>query len=39
MDHPSIVPVYDFGEHEGSMFFVMPVVEGMTRETLLTPCR
>ncbi len=28
MDHPGIVPIYDLGEHEGSLFFVMPVVEG-----------
>ncbi|PWT87900.1 MAG: hypothetical protein C5B54_11555, partial [Acidobacteria bacterium] len=28
MDHPSIVSVYDSGEHEGALFFVMPLVEG-----------
>ena len=28
MDHPSVVPIFDFGKHEGSLFFVMPVVEG-----------
>lgn len=28
MDHPSIVPIYDFGRNEGSLFFVMPVVQG-----------
>jgi ABC-type transport system substrate-binding protein len=28
MDHPSIVPVYDFGQHEKSLFLVMPVVSG-----------
>ncbi|HJW13593.1 MAG TPA: ABC transporter substrate-binding protein [Thermoanaerobaculia bacterium] len=28
MDHPGIVPIYDLGEHDGSLFFVMPVVEG-----------
>jgi ABC-type transport system substrate-binding protein len=28
MDHPGIVSIYDFGRHEGSLFFVMPVVEG-----------
>ena len=27
MDHPAIVPIYDLGRHEGSLFFVMPVVE------------
>jgi ABC-type transport system substrate-binding protein/tRNA A-37 threonylcarbamoyl transferase component Bud32 len=28
MDHPTIVPVYDFGRHESSLFLVMPVVSG-----------
>jgi ABC-type transport system substrate-binding protein/serine/threonine protein kinase len=28
MDHPAIVPIYDFGRHDGSLFFVMPVVGG-----------
>ncbi|MGB5879989.1 MAG: serine/threonine-protein kinase, partial [Thermoanaerobaculia bacterium] len=28
MDHPSIVTIHDFGRHEGSLFFVMPIVEG-----------
>ena len=28
MDHPSIGSIYDFGHHEGSLFFVMPVLEG-----------
>ncbi len=28
MDHPAIVPIYDFGKHDGSLFFVMPVVQG-----------
>ena len=28
MDHPGIVPIYDVGRHDGSLFFVMPVVEG-----------
>ena len=30
MDHPSIVPIYDVGRHDGSIFFVMPVVRGET---------
>ena len=30
LDHPNIVPVHDFFEHEGSWFIVMPYVEGMT---------
>jgi ABC-type oligopeptide transport system substrate-binding subunit len=28
MDHPGIVQIFDFGKHEGSLFFVMPVVQG-----------
>src|SRR5947207_14714177 len=28
MDHPAIVPIFDSGKHEGSLFFVMPVVQG-----------
>jgi len=28
MDHPSIVPIFDFGQHEESLFFVMPIIEG-----------
>ena len=28
MDHPSIVSIYDIGEHEGSLFFIMPYVSG-----------
>ena len=41
MDHPAVVPIFDFGKHEGSLFFVMPVVEGTNlrwfqRETSLT---
>ena len=28
MDHPAIVSIHDFGRHEGSLFFVMPVLEG-----------
>jgi len=28
MDYPAVVPIFDFGKHEGSLFFVMPVIEG-----------
>ncbi len=28
MDHPSIVSIHDLGQHEGSLFFVMPLVQG-----------
>lgn len=30
MDHPGIVPIFDFGQYLGSLFLVMPVVEGTT---------
>ncbi len=30
MDHPAIVPIYDLGQHDGSLFFVMPVANGTT---------
>ena len=33
MDHPGIVPIYDLGTHRDYLFFVMPVVEGVTLET------
>ncbi len=35
MDHPSIVPIYDLGRHEGSLFFVMPVLAGTNLRQLL----
>src|SRR4029453_15670750 len=35
MDHPAIVSVYDSGEHERSLFFVMPFVEGTNLRSLL----
>ncbi|MCP4418014.1 MAG: serine/threonine protein kinase, partial [Chloroflexi bacterium] len=30
IDHPGIVPIYDFGEEEGELFLVMPLMEGGT---------
>jgi ABC-type transport system substrate-binding protein len=35
MDHPAIVPIHDLGRHEGSLFFVMPVVGGTNLLRLL----
>ncbi|MEO1086526.1 MAG: serine/threonine-protein kinase, partial [Acidobacteriota bacterium] len=34
MDHPAIVPVHDFGRHDDTLFFVMPLVEGQTLREL-----
>ena len=30
LEHPAIVPIYDFGEHEGMLYFVMRYVGGGT---------
>ncbi|MEM6995958.1 MAG: serine/threonine-protein kinase [Myxococcota bacterium] len=30
LEHPAIVPIYDFGEHEGMLYFVMRYVAGGT---------
>ena len=35
MDHPSIVPIYDFGRHDGALFFVMALVAGTNPRALL----
>jgi ABC-type transport system substrate-binding protein len=35
MDHPAIVPIHDFGRHEDSLFFVMPVVQGTSLRAFL----
>ncbi len=36
MDHPAIVPIYDFGRHGEVFFFVMPLLEGKTLHELVT---
>lgn len=35
MDHPSVVPIYDFGQYDGSLFFVMPLVIGSSLRAVL----
>ena len=33
--HPGIVPIYDIREHEGLIYYVMPLIEGETLRTKL----
>ena len=35
MDHPSIVPIYDFGRHGDALFFVMALVAGANLRAFL----
>jgi eukaryotic-like serine/threonine-protein kinase len=35
LTHPHILPLYDSGEADGALFFVMPVMEGQTLRTLM----
>src|ERR1044072_8492344 len=35
LDHPAIIAIHDFGDHEGSLYLVMPVVEGRSLRALL----
>lgn len=39
LDHPAIVPIYDFGRHEEALFFVMPLLQGVTLDTLIAEHR
>src|SRR5712691_8128601 len=35
VDHPAIVSIHDFGSHQGSLFFVMPLVQGTNLRSYL----
>lgn len=35
MDHPAIVGIHDIGEHEGSLFLIMPFVKGSNLRSFL----
>lgn len=36
MEHPHILPIYDFGEHAGALYIVMRFVTGGSLENLMT---
>ncbi|MDP7033110.1 MAG: WD40 repeat domain-containing serine/threonine protein kinase [Planctomycetota bacterium] len=35
VDHPSVVPIFEFGSHEGYLYYTMPIVEGTSLRTIL----
>lgn len=36
LQHPNIVPVFDFGEQDGRFFYVMPLIEGVGFDHLIS---
>jgi eukaryotic-like serine/threonine-protein kinase len=36
LEHPSICPIYEFGEHEGQPFLVMQLLQGQTLRELIS---
>ena len=35
LQHPNIVPVFNFGKHEGRLYYVMPLIEGVSLDKLI----
>jgi len=35
LDHPNVVPVYDYGQIDGTLYFTMPLVAGLSLESVL----
>ena len=35
LQHPNILPVFSFGEHEGRLYYVMPLIRGISLDKLI----